>query len=398
MPSLKPQKVSKNSIGSISSLSKVLSIPTTELLEIRESGPEERYTWRSIPKAGGSERVVYNPSFKIRLVQHRINTRIFKKLVEWPEYLYGSLPNQMYLADGQSKAHVHRDYVACAKNHCGAKSILKLDISDFFENIHRETVHEVFSGFFDFPDDVAECLTDLCCFGDSLVQGALTSSYIAMLCLWNVEHKVVARLAKRNLAYTRLVDDITVSSKRRGYDFVNAESHIKNMLLMKDLPINQSKTKVLRAGTESLRVHGLVVDFATPRLPSSEVSKIRASVNNIVNSATSNNFRTTFTYREQYYRCLGRVNLLARVGHNKHKVFLNKLKKVKPLPSRLDFEKVRNSIDKIRNRRDKSSVEYSRLYNIARFRIQIIARTFEKEANELLSELKKEVKPAKPLD
>jgi RNA-directed DNA polymerase len=263
MADLRPIKISSQSIATIPNLSIALSMSELELDRIRKIPPDLRYKKFTIPKGSGGQRDVYDPIPLLRKVQHRINKRIFQKTIQWPPYLYGSIPNEKVEKDGLSKTKIHRDYIACAQNHCEAKSILKLDISNFFENIHRETVKHIFDEFFHYPDEVAEYLTDICCYGERLIQGALTSSYLASLCLFDQEYKVVQKLNRRNLVYTRLVDDITVSSKFKGYDFSNAESHISNMMLEMDFPLNHSKTKIMRVGSAPLIVHGLIVDFST---------------------------------------------------------------------------------------------------------------------------------------
>ncbi len=393
MDNLAPTKTTDKSISSIRSLSKALGIAPNLLLSILEIPPESRYKEIQIPKDSGGKRDVYDAIPLLRQIQHKINIRIFKKLIKWPPYLYGSIPNDFVGLHALSGSVIRRDYIACAQRHCESKSILKLDISNFFENIHRTVVEEIFSNFFKFPKEVSNYLTEVCCLGNNIVQGALTSSYIASLCLWDVEHKVVAILTRRNLTYTRLVDDITVSSKLKGYDFSNAETHIRNMMIEKDFPLNASKTMVMRAGSAPLSVHGLIVDFKTPRLPSSEVSRIRASVHNAVRISSVDNFRTSYTYRNQFYRCLGRVNKLARVGHNKHKGLVKKLMDVRPLPNSHDIAKVNYALTRLRNHSDKSSDSYRRIYNITLYRITVIARTFLHESLLLKSQLETLVKP-----
>lgn len=389
MTHLIPSKVTRESIASISNLAATLDISESDLLEVEKIPYELRYRKFPIPKGNGGERDVYDAIPKLRNIQHRINTRIFKKLIKWPKYLYGALPNDVEKRDGKKVTLVQRDYMACALNHCEAKSILKLDVTNFFESIHRDRVMDIFYKFFSFPEEVSAYLTEICCYGNTLVQGALTSSYLATLCLWDVEWKVVQKLHRRDLVYTRLVDDITVSSKFKGYNFSNAESHIKKMMLESDFSMNLDKTITMRIGAEPLLVHGLIVDFATPRLPSSEVSRIRASVQNVVKAASVNNYRTTFTYRAQYFRCLGRVNRLARVNHNKHAILIEKLRRVRPRPCMVDGDKVRNLIIRLNGAKDKTNDSYRRIYYIARYRIEIVSRSFLKESETLKAEFDK---------
>lgn len=373
-----PEKTSEKSIASLASLSDVLDVSLANLESARLLSPQERYRFKGIPKAGGGERKVYNPSFLIRLIQSRINTRIFKALIRWPGYLFGSIPNTFVGGE-----EVPRDYIACASKHCMSKSLLKVDISNFFDNIHRDHVFSIFSEFLKFPDSVSDYLTDICCYEDFLVQGALTSSYIATLCFWNHEGDVVKRLARKGLTYTRLVDDITVSSSKFDFNFDYAEHHIKMMLIDYDLPVNDSKKIILRDGIDPLHVHGLRVNYPSPRLPSGEVRRIRAAVHNVVKMSKVNNYRTSQSYRLMHDRCVGRVNKLKRVGHNKHSEFICQLMDVIPLPSRRDVREVEDSISYLELiSKDKigSKKNMRKLY-LARYRVSIIRRIYKKEAD-----------------
>ncbi len=372
-----PSRSATNSISSVDTLAEALNIPLSELKFIKNMSPDSRYKRKEVPKSGGM-RVVYDPHPKVRLIQKRINNRIFLKLIDWPEYLYGSLPNTFI------KGEVfQRDYIACASKHCLSKSLIKVDISNFFDNIHRDYVFDVFNDLLKLPDEVSDFLTDICCYKNFVVQGALTSSYLALLCFWNLEGELVRKFDRKNLVYTRLVDDITVSSKKHNYNFDYVKHDIQTMLIKLDMPINENKTKVLRDGIMPLQVHGLRVNYARPRLPSGEVKRIRAAVNNVIKLSKINNYRTSLAYRALYDRCIGRINKLSRVGHNKHEVFKKMLLEVKPLPSKRDLISVEKSLSVLESvKRDRlQEKKYTRKYYLAQYRVSIISRTYIYKAN-----------------
>ncbi|HBF46186.1 MAG TPA: RNA-directed DNA polymerase, partial [Shewanella frigidimarina] len=329
-------KRSKRSIGSIAKLLDVLDIKQEELDLVNSLTEDQKYKKNEIPKSDGTVRVVYNPHKTLRKVQRRINKRIFNQrhnkggLISWPSYLYGSIPNTPQQNSTTKTFDLSKDYVACAANHCGSKSLLKMDISNFFDNIHETHVKNIFSNLLKFPEDVSNTLTSLCCLKGNVVQGALTSSYIASAVLFDVEAQVVRRLHFKSLTYTRLVDDITVSSQKLNYDFTFAQRLIADMLQSKDLPINLSKTIIFTCSTEELIVHGLRVNYSEPRLPSSEVARIRASVKHLELLAQDSVYRVSRDYRKSYDRCLGRVNKLGRLGHKQHSILLERTVKIKP--------------------------------------------------------------------
>ncbi|MCF7544222.1 reverse transcriptase family protein [Pseudomonas petrae] len=386
---LNPRKVSAGSISSIENLCSALSISLEEIYGALALPDDEKYAVSRIPKSDGSVRLVHNPHFLLRKIQRRINKRIFSRLsiIQWPDHLFGSAPNQL---DQQSQSMVNKDYVSCAAKHCGAKSLLKVDVKDFFDNIHKDLVLDIFLGFMKFDSEVSELLAEICCFNSHVIQGALTSSYIASLCLYDVEGAVVQRLLRKGLVYTRLVDDITVSSKVSNYDFSYSLDIIKAMLTGKDLPLNLAKTRSVYVSSEPLSVHGLRVAFPQPRLPSGEVARIRTAVRNLENLASERGYRTTHAYRHDFNRCMGRVNKLVRVGHNRYDSLLGRLKKIFPLPSKKDIERANLMLARLARDCDtkRSTYWYAKRYYKLQERLIVLKRSFPAVTSEIRKSLK----------
>ncbi|WP_347360420.1 reverse transcriptase family protein [Vibrio vulnificus] len=386
-----PKLISKNKISSVDNLCRALDISRCELDAIYALNDDEKYSEPSklAFKKDGKKRVIKCPTPIIRKVQNRINSRIFKTLVKWPEFLFGSIPN-----DDFEDIELKKDYVTCASLHCEAKSLLKIDISDFFSNIHEDFVRELFLDFFNYDEELVDYLIKICCYKGTLVQGALTSSYIASLILWNEERYVVRKLERWGLVYTRLVDDITVSSKRSKYNFSIAEHHIYEMLFKKDLPVNKEKSKTFFSSSSPLTVHGLRVSFKTPRLPSDEVRRIRAAVQCLENLYSEPNYNTSYSYRKDFQRCVGRVNKLARVHHEKHKPLMNRLRKIRPKPSEIDLKISKKILSKLKKEYDdkKDKYWYKKQYWQLVDRVNLISSTYHKEACYFRNELKN-IKP-----
>jgi len=388
VPVLSPLKVATGSIASIANLCSALDISKDELDQALGLNGAERYTKIEIPKKDGSMRVVYKPHHLLRKIQRRLNKRIFSKsdIIVWPDHLYGSIPNQE-TEDGDS---IGKDYVACARQHCRSKSILSIDIENFFDNIHQSFVEDIFSKFFKYDAEVSNVLADICCAHSHVIQGALTSSYIASLCLWDVEGGVVEKLARKGLTYTRLVDDISISSKISNYNFDFAQSAVQDMLSSKDLPVNTKKTRIQHLSTAPLIVHGLRVAFEQPRLPSEEVRKIRSAVKNVETLAIEKDYRTTHAYRHDFNRCMGRVNKLERVGHHQHKNLVGRLQKILPLPSKKDIERTSKIVERLENDFPikGGTYWYWKRFHLAHERLNVLRRSFPVVAKQLREKLK----------
>jgi RNA-directed DNA polymerase len=388
---LHPVKEATNSISDIDSLCSALSISAAELAEAQALDSSQRYSKKELIKKDGSPRFVHNPHHLIRRIQRRINARIFSNLdvISWPDHVYGSVPNN----ESEEPLFSDKDYVSCAKQHCGAKSILSLDIKDFFDNIHKSQVVNIFTNFLKYSDSVSRVLADICCKDSNIVQGALTSSYIATLCLFELEGDLVRRLGYKSLVYTRLVDDITISSKISNYDFAYALGQTSQMLEKMGLPINIGKTKTQYASMKPLLVHGLRVDFDQPRLPPEEAKRIRASVKNLELLAASHGYRASRAYRRDFNRCMGRVNKLQRVGHNQHATLLGKLRKILPLPSHKDIDRAERIIQRLEDDLNRpgyqASFWFHKRCDVASERLGILKRSFPKKSEELRQRLKK---------
>jgi RNA-directed DNA polymerase len=385
---LTPIKSSTQSIANKINLCKTLLINVDELDDALELPIEHRYVTEYINKSNGEQRKIHKPHYKIRKIQRRINNQIFKDIVLWPSYIYGCIPNEV---DEVTKVTIQaRDYVSCAAQHCEAKSLLKMDIKDFFDNINSFLVNKLFIEFFKYPTEVSRLLTDICCYKGNLVQGALTSSYISALCLWDVEHMLVARLKRKNLTYTRLVDDITISSKTSKYQFDYAISCVSNILNEKELPINHDKTTIAYESITPLMVHGMRINFKEPRYPADEVKKLRAAVHNIERLASEPGYRITFAYRKDFSRCMGRINKLKRVKHSAHNKLVSRLKNILPLPARVDIKRARIMVDRLVKdySTKKDTYWYHCRFYRAHDRLNVLQRTYDKTAKKLREKLK----------
>lgn len=396
------KKRTSRSIRTLGVLKKTLSITDVEITEfytLLNNGEAYSKVSGSF-KSSGTERLIYDPHQLVRKIQRRINSRIFnpKKpkegLIIWPSYLYGSVPNGYQIENGKLKV-ISRDYISCAQNHCLRPSILKVDISDFYENIHREDVVQIFENVLQYSKEVSELLADFCCFENKIPQGALTSSFIASAVLHDLEPRLVQRLQKKKLVYTRLVDDITVSSMQKNFDFSLAIDLIKEMLLNKNLPINKNKLVISHESSSSILVHGLRVNFKEPRLPESEVSRIRASVQSLEKLAQDGVYRVSRDYRISHSKCLGRVNRMQRIGHNKAKSLLARVLKILPLPNHKDITFARNFIFKLENMHENhgDTYFYRRKFYKAHMELNILQRSFKAQAFKLRNKLK-EVQPS----
>ncbi|QPG05733.1 RNA-directed DNA polymerase [Salinimonas marina] len=375
-------------ISSLSSLSKTLGEDISQIVAVADAPASEKYNKPKTPvfKKDKTERIVRSPVRALRSLQYRINKQIMVKGVSWPSYLFGSIPKG-------HNGEVSQDYIAAAKVHCGAKSLCCLDISDFFDNIHACDVFAVFNELFHFSTEVSTILTKLVTFDERLVQGALTSSYLAMLVLWKTEPGLVEALGRKNINYSRLVDDITLSTKKYNYNFSYEVSLIEKTLHEKGLFFNEEKAKVYSVSSELMLVHGLNVMGKNPAMPRYEARRIRAAVRQLEKLAEQEGARCEMWYRREYNRCQGRVYKLERFGKsNSFRNLLNRLQKITPLPSKKDITYAKLRVKKLEsdfnNVKKRETYNYMRRFSIASHRVAFLKGYYDEEWKKLRTRLK----------
>lgn len=378
-------------ITSIDKLGQVLQLSPAFLLDVAARPVAELYRPAQAPhKRDGRPREVYSPSRDLRKIQHRLVDRFFRKpaVVCWPHYVFGGI-HKTALREGDS-----RDHVACARVHCGAKRVLKLDIEDFFGNVTSDLVFEVFNDLLGWSISAAELATKLCIREGRLPQGGITSSYIALASLFDVEPRLVRLLEQKRLTYTRYVDDITISSKSFHQDFSSITRMIEQRLMEKGFVINSAKVDDLSVGLQALSVHGLNIAFQTPILPRNEVRRIKSVCRQTKMDAKEAG-RRTLAFRRRYYRAMGLVNKLSRVGSISHKKHVASLRSVKPLPSFSDYE-ISTNVGLVLQKRFADSNEkfwYWKTYNRLMARLDLIGAENKRWASTLRRYMRNHYKP-----
>lgn len=350
-------------IGSLKTLAKVLGVGYSDLMSIAGS-VSGRYTSFLIAKRDGTFRDVVSPNFDLKVIQKRINRQIFE-LVEFPEYLFGGLQG--------------RNYVDNAALHSHAEVVIALDVENFYGGISSVVVERVFKDFFRFPTDVAEVLTKLTTLGGKVPQGACTSSYLANLVFYQLEPRLVESLTERGLKYSRLLDDISISSRKRLSE-KNVEGLIQQVAAMLKnfgLRIKNKKTKVMSSTNPEnlMEITGLWLNRGVPRVKRAERLEIRSEARRCITFAGTS--RTSRDYHKEFNRTSGRVAKLMHLKHDDAKRIRNALRVALPFYGSRDIYLTKVLVDKILDAPSSRRSEFSYLmrYNKLMYRLNILARS-----------------------
>ncbi|WP_275285878.1 reverse transcriptase family protein [Halomonas elongata] len=337
------------SIASVDTLAKVLGVRASFLTSIAKKSKSSYVSFEVETK--NKTRWVYEPKPSLKHIQKKINSRIFTR-VHYPSYLMGGIK------DTQKP----RDYISNASVHAKAETLISLDIKDFFPNTREVYIKDIFKNLFEFSEEVSSTLTSLVSLESRLPQGACTSSYVANLIFHNSEYEVVSKLRQRGINYTRLLDDITLSSKKSlsREEREGAIALVIAMLTKYDFNLNNKKTKVeykTNIGS-TYEVTGAWVRHGKPKLRKKERNEIRHLVHIVEKKHSENPYNEE--YHEIWNRASGLVAKLARFGHNNEsKKLRERLKSVLPLYDDAKAETLRVQAIKLIRRKDANKISYN---------------------------------------
>lgn len=203
--------------------------------------PKRHYRAFMMQKKSGGERMILAPRVFLKTIQRYILGSILETR-PLPSYINGFVNGRGIVTNGQ----MHR----------AAPYLLNVDITDFFDSIHEETIRQLFRDF-GFGEHVAKTLAGLCTFQNSLPQGAPTSPYLANLAFGPTDQDILQLCVEHGLTYSRYADDLTFSGPQKiPRKFL---ARLEFLLKWYGFKINSAKTRFAGPG-QARYVTGLVVN------------------------------------------------------------------------------------------------------------------------------------------
>lgn len=224
---------------------------------------EELYKYRVCIK--DKKRLLEKPNEELKKIQRNILNKLYQ--LDFPKYVFSGIKGRSALGN--------------AIYHINCKYMLKLDMSKFFPNTHRNSIYEFFKNKLKMSSDVALICTDIVTVNydkenvviedgvyeflklkkikntNHLPSGTPTSQILSYLANIDMFDEIIEYTNKHKLLCTIYVDDITISSTYR-YITKKEESEIKNII--RKHKKNLSKGKTIRYGAnEYKKVTGFVI-------------------------------------------------------------------------------------------------------------------------------------------
>ncbi|WP_404396660.1 reverse transcriptase family protein [Idiomarina loihiensis] len=369
-------------IGSIESLAETLRINKRLLVGLSRK-IEDSYHPFDVKTNSGKIRRVYEPKNKLKIIQKRINREIFES-VKFPSYLKGAIRD----------TDDPRDYIINAKEHGRSETLISLDITSFYESITEDKVTDILKYLLKFPSDVSELLTRLTVLDGKVPQGACTSSYIANLVFFNSEYKLVSRFRRKGIRYTRLLDDITLSSEKdlSTEEVESAIEGVVGLFSKYGLKNNSSKLRVEKRNfrNHNYRVTGLWVGNKNPALSKKERAYIRQLV--FETEKLFKKDRTSSEYHKLWNMTSGKVAKMARLQHSQSKDYRKRLSVILPELGEDDVEKlvynVKRFVGRLQSGKNIPRVSRTKKFNRLMHKAGILARTDKQLSRSLKLQLK----------
>ncbi len=216
---------------------------------------EKKYETFYVPKKSGELRTIHAPSSTLKHIQRRLN--------EVLQSVYRPKPVVFGFAVG-------KNIVDNAEKHKKKNRVLNIDLVDFFPSINFGRVRGMFLHKpYKLPDEVATTLAKICCFNNSLPQGAPTSPIISNMICAQMDSQLQDLAWKHRCFYTRYADDITFSTTLREFPTeiakvdsvlsVELGQELKDIIQKNGFEINEGKVRAF-AYFQRQEVTGLTVN------------------------------------------------------------------------------------------------------------------------------------------
>jgi hypothetical protein len=233
----------------------------------------KHYKIYSIPKTNGEERIIRQPSKKMKGLQSWILVNILNKLkVAAP-------------CKGFEKKSSIIDNVL---PHIEANILITIDIRDFFDSIGRRKVFNVFK-MIGYNDFISTIFTNICTFKDILPQGSPCSPKLANLVSMSMDNRIQGYVGKRGITYTRYADDLSFSGYNPG-KVIKILPMIKSIIQDEGFSLNSRKTRIAGSARAKI-ITGLVLSNDSFGIGKKKYKILRAKIHYLTLNKNKDNFK-----------------------------------------------------------------------------------------------------------
>ena len=202
---------------------------------------EDNYRVFKIKKRNGKYRTIYEPNGTLKYIQRQILKNVLeeRKISKYAKAYHKGIS----LKDN-------------AIPHINKNIILKLDITNFFDNISFMDIYNTCFPIEYYPKSIGMLLTYLVTYNEHLTQGSPTSAYISNLIMRDFDEELGNYCNKLNISYTRYSDDMTFSGNFNPTIIIRK---VNKLLKNTNLSLNKDKIHIIKNNNKQL-VTGVIVN------------------------------------------------------------------------------------------------------------------------------------------
>lgn len=210
-----------------------------------------------IIRKGKKKRTIHAPKVALKVIQKWFGYHLSEAL-SFDKYVHGFVPG--------------RSAIDAANIHTNAHWVYSVDIEDFFPTTTKEVIMKSLKSV-GYSLEAADLIASICCYKDTLAQGAPSSPVLSNLVFKELDKKLNKIADSNQIRFTRYADDIVFSGINKF------PTEIKDQIygLFKETCWTLSPEKEYFAEEpKRLKVHGLLVHREKARLTKGYRNRIRA--------------------------------------------------------------------------------------------------------------------------
>lgn len=214
------------------------------------------YTVFPIAKKSGGVRLIASPNKLRRKLQKRL-LPVLEATYRASDFAHGFVP--------------HRNVRSNAEPHVGKRTLLNVDLHEFFASITFKRVRGLFlKAPFSLQWSVANILAQICCFNGVVPAGGITSPVLSNLMMSRLDKRMASLVSRLSGEYTRYADDLSMSFDRPigqlsslvlvdNVGVLSVGGALSEIITSEGFFVNQEKLRVSHSGARKI-VTGLVVN------------------------------------------------------------------------------------------------------------------------------------------
>jgi RNA-directed DNA polymerase len=241
-------------LGSIKSLAKVLGLEKKDIIFILKNplNYQEftlKETYNHFSSKSIKARQVQTPFGDLRKIHERILYLL--EPVVLPNYAHAAVKKRSYRTN--------------AAAHINSKNIATFDLENFYGSTQRTLVYSFFLESLKCAPDVANALTNLTTFRNSMPTGSPLSPLLSLHAAKPMFDKIERLASSFDLTFTCYIDDLTLSGQVIP---LSLERHISSIVNLYGYQLSRHKTKIFRKNSQK-HVTGIVINQGKLSVPHS---------------------------------------------------------------------------------------------------------------------------------